>query len=96
MKFNVDMKRAYEEIEKDILKIKKELVSSIREALKEHGFGIDEIVSGNRVNICVFDDWNHIMVLDKWEDRDNWHHVDYCSVDVLLEAYKTVLHAWKY
>ena len=96
MKFNIEMKRTYEEIEMDILTIKKEIVSEIQEELKSRGFGIDEIISGNHVNICVFDDWNHIMVLDKWEDRDNWHHVDYCSVDILLEALKTILHTWKY
>ena len=96
MKFSIEMKRTYEEIEMDILTIKKEIVSEIQEELKSRGFGIDEVISGNRVNICVFDDWNHIMVLDKWEDSDNWRHVDYCSVDILLEALKTILHTWKY
>lgn len=82
------MERTYE--------TKNELISLIRKELKERGFGVNDIVTGTRVDINIFNDWNHIMVCDKLEDRDNWWYVDYCSVDVLLEAYKTVLHTWKY
>ena len=88
------MARTYEEIEKDILKIRKDLVEGIREALETRGYGIDDTVPGGYVSVKVDRDWDHILVCDKRHDRDTFYHVDGCSVDTLLEAYRTVLRAW--
>jgi hypothetical protein len=88
------MARTYEEIEKDILKIRKDLVAGIREALETRGYGINDGVPGGYVDVKVDRDWDHIVVCDKRQDRDTFYHVDHCSVDTPLEAYRTVLRAW--
>lgn len=88
------MARMYEEIEKDIFKIRKDLIAGIRETLEGKGYGINDAVLGGYVDIKVDRDWDHIVVCDKRVDRDTYYHVDNCSVDTLLEAYRTVLRAW--
>lgn len=88
------MARTYEEIEKDIIKIRKDLVAGIREALEDRGYGINDAIPGGYVNVKVDRDWDHIVVCDKRVDRDTYYHVDSCSVDTLLEAYRTALRAW--
>lgn len=88
------MERTYEEIEKDILNIRKDIVAGIRKALKERGYGIDDTVSGRYVSVKVDKDWDHIVVCDNRNDRNIFYHVDNCSVDTLLEAYRTVLHTF--
>ena len=88
------MARMYEEIEKDIFKIRKDLIAGIREALEGKGYGINDTVLGGYVNIKVDRDWDHMLVCDNRVDRDTYCHVDRCSVDTLLEAYRTVLRAW--
>ena len=92
------MVRTYEEIENVIFKIRKDLIAGIREALKEKGYGINDTVLGECVGECVNvkvdRDWDHIVVCDKREDCDTYYHADRCSVDTLLEAYRTALRAW--
>lgn len=88
------MARMYGEIEKDIFKIRKDLLAGIREALEKKGYDINDTVLGGYVNIKVDRDWDHIVVCDKREDRDTYYHADRCSVDTLLEAYRTALRAW--
>ena len=100
------MARTYEEIEKDILKIRKDIVLAIREGIEEKGYGVDDTISGELVDVKVDRDWDHILVYDVLDhilecdvydsNRRNygtWCHIDYCSVDTLLEAYRTVLRA---
>ena len=88
------MARMYGEIEKDIFKIRKDLIAGIREALEGKGYGINDAVLGGYVDIKVDRDWDHMLVCDNRVDRDTYYHVDNCSVDTLLEAYRTVLRAW--
>ena len=87
------MVRTYEEIENVIFKIRKDLIAGIHETLEEKGYGIDDAVLGEYVNIKVDRDWDHMVVCDKREDRDTYYHVDRCSVETLLEAYRTALRA---
>lgn len=91
------MARTYEEIEKDILKIRKDIISAIREGIEEKGYGVDDTISGEFVDVKVDRDWDHIVICDVYDsNRRNygtWCHIDYCSVDTLLEAYRTVLRA---
>ena len=91
------MARTYEEIEKDILKIRKDIILAIREGMEEKGYGVDDTISGEFVDVKVDRDWDHILVCDVYDrngrDCGTWCHIDYCSVDTLLEAYRSVLHA---
>lgn len=87
------VKRTYEEIENDILKIRKDLVEGIRVTLEEKGYGIDDTITGELVSIKVDMDWDHICVRDNYKSNQ-FNHVDNCSVDTLLDAYEAVIHAW--
>lgn len=87
------VKRTYEEIENDILKIRKDLVEGIRVTLEEKGYGIDDTITGELVSIKVDMDWDHICVRDNYKSNQ-FNHVDDCSVDTLLEAYEAAIHAW--
>lgn len=88
------MARTYEEIEKDILKIRKDIVEGIRETLEEKGYGVYDTINGRYVNVKVDRDWDHIVLCDKRLDRDTFYHVDNCNIDTLLEAYGTVQRVW--
>lgn len=88
------MARTYEEIEKDILKIRKDLVEGIQEALETKGYGVDDTVYGENVSVKVDRYWNHnTLVCDNRLDGDTFYHVDSCGLDTILEAYRTVLTA---
>lgn len=89
------MARTYEEIEKDIIKIRKDLIEGIREALEVSGYSVGDTVLGEYVSVKVGKDRDHILVCDKRHVRDAFcDHVNSCSLDTLLEAYRTVLCAW--
>ena len=90
------VKRTYEEIENDILKIRKDLVEGIRVTLEEKGYGIDDTITGELVSIKVDMDWDHITIRDDIRENFNkrFYHVDDCSVETLLDAYEVALHAW--
>ena len=85
------MARTYEEIEKDILKIRKDLVEGIRETLEAKGYGINNTVFGEYVTISIYGDWEHIVIRDNRFSHAVFYHTDTCSVDTILEAYRTAL-----
>ena len=87
------MKKTYEEIENEILKIRKYLIEGIKEALIAKYYGVNDTVPGIYVSVKVEKDWDHIVACDIRQDRDTFYHVDNCSVDTLLEAYKTIINA---
>lgn len=89
----LDMKKTYEEIENEILKIRKDLIEIIKEALIAKYYGVNDTVPGIYVSVKVDKDWDHIVACDNRQDRDTFYHVDHCSVDTLLEAYKTIINA---
>ena len=85
------MTRIYEEIEKDILKIRKDLVEGIRYTLYAKGYDINNTVFGEYVTISIYGDWDHIVVRDNRLRHDVFYHTDNCSIDTILEAYRTAL-----
>ena len=85
------MARTYEDIEKDILKIRKDLVEGIRDTLYAKGYNINNNIFGEYVNIAIYGDWDHIVICDKRLGSDVLYHVDNCSIDTILEAYRTAL-----
>lgn len=88
------MVRTYEQIENEILEIRKDIVAGIRHTLEEKGYGINDIVPGTYASVKADGDWDHITICDYDYDQFTFYHVDSCSLDILMRAYKTVLRAW--
>ena len=83
----------YAEIVRNIADIRNELILEIRNVLEEKGYGIDDVVTSEYVDIKIDMDWDHICVRDNYKSKQ-FYHVDDCSVDTLLDAYEAVIHAW--
>ena len=83
----------YAEIVRNITDIRNDLLTEIRNVLEEKGYGIDDVITSEYVDIKIDMDWDHICVRDNYKSNQ-FNHVDDCSVDTLLEAYEAVIHAW--
>ena len=83
----------YAEIVRNIADIRNELILEIRNVLEEKGYGIDDVITSENVDIKIDMDWDHICVRDNYKSN-KFYHVDDCSVDTLLEAYEAAIHAW--
>ena len=83
----------YAEIVINIVAIRNDLLTEIRNILKEKGYGINDVVTSEYVDIKIYMDWDHICVRDNYKSNQ-FYHVDNCSVDTLLDAYEAVIHAW--
>ena len=83
----------YAEIDINIVAIRNDLLTEIRNILKEKGYGINDVVTSEYVDIKIDMDWDHICVRDNYKSNQ-FYHVDNCSVDTLLDAYEAVIHAW--
>ena len=83
----------YAEIVRNIADIRNELILEIRNVLEEKGYGIDDVITSEYVDIKIDMDWDHICVRDNYKSN-KFNHVDDCSVDTLLEAYEAAIHAW--
>lgn len=83
----------YAEIVINIVAIRNDLLTEIRNILKEKGYGINDVVTSEYVDIKIDMDWDHICVRDNYKSNQ-FYHVDNCSVDTLLDAYEAVIHAW--
>ena len=83
----------YAEIVRNIADIRNDLLTEIRNVLEEKGYGIDDVITSEYVDIKIDMDWDHICVRDNYKGN-KFYHVDDCSVDTLLEAYEAAIHAW--
>ena len=83
----------YAEIVINIVAIRNDLLTEIRNILKEKGYGINDVVTSEYVDIKIDMDWDHICVRNNYKSNQ-FYHVDNCSVDTLLDAYEAVIHAW--
>ena len=83
----------YAEIVRNIADIRHDLLTEIRNVLEEKGYGIDDVITSEYVDIKIDMDWDHICVCDNYKSNQ-FYHVDDCSVDTLLEAYEAAIHAW--
>ena len=82
----------YAEIVRNIADIRNDLLTEIRNILEEKGYGIDDVVTSKYIDIKIDMDGDHICVRDNYKSNQ-FYHVDDCSVDTLLDAYDTVIHA---
>lgn len=83
----------YAEIVRGIADIRHDLLTEIRNVLEEKGYGIDDVITSEYVDIKIDMDWDHICVRDNYKSNQ-FNHVDDCSVDTLLDAYEAAIHAW--
>ena len=83
----------YAEIVRAITDIRHDLLTEIRNVLEEKGYDIDDVVTSEYVDVKIDMDWDNICVRDNYKSNQ-FHHVDDCSVDTLLDAYEAVIHAW--
>jgi hypothetical protein len=90
--------RTYEQIEKDINNIRREIKECIVATLNSKGYGINQITYGRKYSIqmqydeehtcfCLSDDCYPAVA------EPNWRHIDFASMDELMELYATALRA---
>ena len=88
--------RTFEQIEKDLNDIRRELKECIVATLKEKGYGINQIAYGRKYNIQMQYDEDHTCFCPT-DDLDNgnkcWKHIDFATLDELMELYATALRA---
>lgn len=85
--------RTFEQIEKDLNAIRRELKECIVATLKEKGYGINQIAYGRKYNIQMQYDEDHTCFRKPHEYDATWHHIDFASLDDLMELYATALRA---
>lgn len=91
--------RTFEQIEKDLNDIRKELKESIISTLKSKGYGINQIARGSKYSIQMQYDEDHTcfcLTEDMTYDTEcwsHWRHIDFATLDQLMELYATALRA---
>ena len=92
--------RTFEQIEKDLNNIRRELKECIVATLKSKGYGINQTVHGRKYSLQMQYDEDHtrfcltdcFCLTDEVHD-DSWKHIDFASLDELMELYATALRA---
>ena len=59
----------YAEIVINIVTIRNDLLTEIRNILKEKGYGINDVVTSKYVDIKIDMDWDHICVRDNYKSN---------------------------
>ena len=84
--------RTFEQIEKDLNDIRRELKECIVATLKEKGYGIWLTAHGRKFNLQMQYDEDHTCFCLA-DDCQTWKHIDFATLDELMELYATVLRA---
>ena len=88
--------RTFEQIEKDLNDIRRELKECIVATLKSKGYGINQTAHGKKYNLVMSYDEDHTCFCLA-DDLDNgnecWKHIDFATLDELMELYATALRA---
>lgn len=85
--------RTFEQIEKDLNDIRREIKECIVATLKEKGYGIDHIAYGKKYNLVMQYDEDHTCFCKAVEYDATWYHIDFATLDELMELYATALRA---
>ena len=87
--------RTFEQIEKDLNAIRREIKECIVATLKEKGYGINQIAYGRKYSLQMQYDEDHtcFRLTDELHYNATWHHIDFASLDELMELYATALRA---
>lgn len=85
--------RTFEQIEKDLNDIRRELKECIVATLKEKGYGINQIAFGRSYNLIMDGDEDHTCFCMASYCEQNWKHIDFATLDELMSLYATALRA---
>ena len=85
--------RTFEQIEKDLLNIRRELNECIVATLKSKGYGITDVAYGRKYNLVMQYDEDHTCFCLADDYDQTWKHIDFASLDELMELYATALRA---
>ena len=85
--------RTFEQIEKDLNDIRRELKDCIVATLKSKGYGINWIAYGKKYNLVMQYDEDHTCFCLADDYDQTWKHIDFATLDELMELYTTSLRA---
>lgn len=85
--------RTFEQIEKDLLNIRRELKECIVATLKSKGYGINQTAHGRKYNLVMQYDEDHTCFCLADDYDQTWKHIDFASLNELMELYATALRA---
>ena len=88
--------RTFEQIEKNINDIGKELKDCIVATLKSKGYGINQTAHGRKYSLQMQHDEHHtcFCITDDMDNgNESWKHIDFATMYELMELYATALRA---
>lgn len=88
--------RTFEQIEKDLNDIRRELKECIVSTLKSKGYGINQTARGSNYSIQMQYDEEHTcfcLTNDMCVGAEWWRNIDFATLDQLMELYATALRA---
>jgi hypothetical protein len=86
--------RTFEQIEKDLNDIRREIKECIVTTLKSKGYGINQTAHGGKYSLQMQYDEDHTcFCLTDEIHYDYWKHIDFATIDELMELYATALRA---
>ena len=85
--------RTFEQIEKDLNNIRRELKECIVATLKSKGYGINQTAYGRKYSLQMQYDEDHTCFCLSDDYDQTWKHIDFATLDELMELYATALRA---
>jgi hypothetical protein len=85
--------RTFEQIEKDLNDIRRELKECIVATLKSKGYGINHTAHGRKYSLQMQYDEDHTCFSLSDDYDQTWRHIDFATLDELMELYATALRA---
>ena len=85
--------RTFEQIEKDLNAIRRELKECIVATLKSKGYGINQTAHGRKYSLQMQYDEDHTCFCLSDDYDQTWRHIDFATLDELMELYATALRA---
>ena len=86
--------RTFEQIEKDLNDIRRELKECIVATLKSKGYDINQTAHGRKYSLQMQYDEDHTCFCLSDDYDQTWRHIDFATLDELMELYATALRAF--
>ena len=85
--------RTFEQIEKDLNDIRREIKECIVATLKSKGYGINQTAHGGKYSLQMQYDEDHTCFCLTDDYDQTWKHIDFATLDELMALYATALRA---
>lgn len=85
--------RTFEQIEKDLNDIRREIKECIVATFKSKGYGINQTAHGRKYSLQMQYDEDHTCFCLADDYDQTWRHIDFATLDELMELYATALRA---